>query len=546
MSELAMSGVAIRFGATTILENVTVTVDRGSRWGIVGRNGSGKTSLFRLITGEGEPATGTVTRLSSLRVTRLDQHRDFGDDQTVWQVAAGAFAELLALEISLAEQATNIGELGDRATAAVLARYSADLERFQREGGYQVAARIDAILHGLGFDPEESRTTPVRVLSGGERGRLGLARELASPGDLLLLDEPTNHLDLDTTDWLVQYLAGLSTTALIISHDRSFLDRVADHILHLERGTAFSYAGNYSAFAAQRAERRRAERRAFEKQSAVIAREEDYIRRNIAGQNSRQASGRRRRLERLPRLSPPPEDADAMALRFTPRERGGEQVIVLDHVSVAAGGRELVRDFTATVRRGDVIGLVGPNGAGKSTLLRSLVGERPPAAGAIRLGAGVTLGYYSQDLSLVPRDRTIYDLISDLRPTWTRGQIQHHLGRFGFSGDAVRRNTSTLSGGELARVALAMLMLSDANLLVFDEPTNHLDVESIEALEDAFEIYDGTAILVSHDRALLRSLATRVWILHDGRITDFEGTFTEWETLSAERARAAQVRAAED
>ncbi|MEO7476758.1 MAG: ABC-F family ATP-binding cassette domain-containing protein, partial [Gemmatimonadales bacterium] len=464
---------------------------------------------------------------------------------TVWEAAAGAFGELLALERSLAEQGTALSEAGDRCTPQMLARYDRDLERFDREGGYTLAARIDAVLDGLGFNPDEARARPLAELSGGERGRLGLAQQLVAPADLLLLDEPTNHLDLETSRWLEVYLRGLDATVLLISHDRAFLQAVVDHVLHLESGTAVAYTGDYESFLHQRAERRLAQQRAFSKQARNLAAEEDFIRRNIAGTNSAQAKGRRRRLERVDRLSPPPGEDGAMALRLTADERGGDQVLVAEDVAVGVPGRTLLSEFDTRLMRGEVVGLVGPNGAGKSTLLRAIMRERPVEGGELRIPDSVHIAYYRQDLAQVPADETLYDIIAHLRPHWGRGPIQGHLGRFGFSGDSVQRRAATLSGGERARVALAMMMLSGANLLIFDEPTNHLDVESIEALEDAILDYDGTVLVVSHDRALLRALTTRVWILHDGRITEFPGTFEEWETASRERAHAAAVEAAE-
>ncbi len=546
MTQLAVSGAAIDFGATRVLGDVTFTVTRGEKWGIIGRNGSGKTSLFRLLTGDLDPAEGSVARGGALRFSLLEQHRTFAGATTVWEAAAGAFADLLALERSLAEQGTALAEAGDRCTPQMLARYDRDLERFQREDGYSVAARIDAVLHGLGFDPDQARTQALDGLSGGERGRLGLARQLVTPADVLLLDEPTNHLDLETSRWLEDYLRGVDETVLLVSHDRAFLQAVVDHVLHLEAGRAVAYTGDYETFLRQRAERRLAQQRAHSKQARVIAAEEDYIRRNIAGQNSAQAKGRRRRLERVSRLSPPPGEEGAMALRLSADERGGDQVLAADAVRVAIGDRLLLADFSATIRRGETVGLVGPNGAGKSTLLRAIVGERPLEGGEARIPDSVRIAYYRQDLAQVPSDGTLYEIIADLRPSWGRGPIQGHLGRFGFSGDAVLRRAGSLSGGEMARVALAMMMLSGANFLIFDEPTNHLDVESIEALEDAIEAYDGTVLLVSHDRALLRALTTRTWVLHHTHITDYPGGFEEWEAASVERAHAAAVAAAEE
>ena len=546
MTQLSLSGVAVEFGATRLFEDITFTVAQGEKWGVIGRNGSGKTTLFRLLTGEAEPSRGSVARAGGIRFSVMEQHREFAGAHTVWEAAAGPFAELLELERSLAAQGSALAEAGDRCTPEMLARYDRDLERFERDGGYTLAPRIDAVLHGLGFDPDRARTQSLAGLSGGERGRVGLAQQLVEPADVLLLDEPTNHLDLETTRWLEEYLAGLDATVLLISHDRTFLQAVVDHVLHLQGGTASAYTGDFEAFIQQRDERRLAHQRAYTKQSRVIASEEDFIRRNIAGQKSAQAKGRRRRLARVSRLSAPEGEAGTMALRLEADSRGGDQVVVADRVGVAIEDRVLLERFSATVRRGEVIGLIGPNGAGKTTLIRAIVGERPPDQGEVRIPESVRLAHYRQDLAQVPADRSLYEVINDLRPAWGRGAIQGHLGRFGFSGDSVLRNAGTLSGGERARVALAMMMLSGANLLLFDEPTNHLDVESIEALEDAVGTYNGTVILISHDRALLRTLTTRVWVLHERRITDFPGGFEEWETVSAERAHAASVAASEE
>ena len=546
MTQIAVSGAMVQFGATTLFRDLTFTAARGDRWGIIGRNGTGKTTLFRLITGEQEPTAGTIARQPGLRVSLLEQHRDFGNAATVWEAAAGQFADLLALEQSLADQAVKIGELGEASTPAMLARYDRDLEKFDREGGYTFAPRVDAVLHGLGFDPVEARTRPLTQLSGGERGRLGVARQLVSPADVLLLDEPTNHLDLDTTQWLEGYLQSTDKTILLISHDRAFLANVVDHVLHFEGDTAFAYTGGYEAFVQQREERRLTQQRAFDKQQKFIAGQEDYVRRNLAGQNSRQAKGRRKLLSRLPRLGSPIAGEGTMALRLEISERGGDQVVVAEHVQIGIGGRVLIEDFTTALKRGQTVGLIGPNGAGKSTLIRTLLGEHDIMGGDLRLGGSIKAAYYRQDLSQVPMDKSMYDVIADLRPLWERRQVQSHLARFGFSGDEVQRSASSLSGGERARVALAMIVLSRANLLILDEPTNHLDVESIEALEDALQEYDGTILLVSHDRELLRVLVDRVWVLHERRITDFAGSFGEWEVASSERAHAAAVNAAEE
>jgi len=546
LTQIAVSNAGVEFGATRIFQGITFTIGEGERWAILGRNGSGKTTLFRLITGSQQPTEGAITRAPGLRLALLEQHRDFGGAETVWEAGAGEFADLLALERSLANQANVLAGVGEAATPQMLARYDRDLERFDREGGYTFAPRVDAVLQGLGFDAEKARTQPLEQLSGGERGRLGLARQLVSAADVLLLDEPTNHLDLETTRWLEDYLRNTQKTVLLISHDRAFLANVVDHVLHLEGGSAVAYSAGYESFVLQRAERRLSQERASEKQRKVIAEEEDYIRRNIAGQNSKQAKGRRKRLSRLPRISgPTSEEGSSMGLRLDLSERGGDQVAIARDVTLAVEGRTLIKGFTATIQRGEVVGFVGPNGSGKSTFLRALVGDREPAAGELRIGGSVRPSYYRQDMAQVPVDRALYDIISELRPRWERRQVQGHLARFGFSGDEAQRRAETLSGGERARVALAMMVLTRANFLVLDEPTNHLDIESVEALEDALEEYEGTILLVSHDRAMLEALTTRVWILHDQRVTDFPGSFAEWEEQSREREHAAAVASAE-
>ena len=390
LTQISVSNAGVEFGAARIFQGITFTVGKGDRWGILGRNGSGKTTLLRLITGTHQPTEGSVTIQPGLRFALLEQHRDFGGAMTVWEAGAGEFADLLALEKSLAEQGNVLAQVGESATPQMLARYDRDLERFDREGGYTFAPRVDAVLQGLGFDAEKARTQPLEQLSGGERGRLGLARQLVSAADVLLLDEPTNHLDLETTRWLEEYLRTTDKTVLLISHDRAFLANVVDHVLHLEGGSAVVYSGSYESFVAQRQERRLSQQRAYDKQRKVIADEEDYIRRNIAGQNTKQAKGRRKRLARTPRLSgPTAEEGNVLGLRLDSSERGGDQVAVARAVTVEVEGRTLISNFTATIQRGDVVGFVGPNGSGKSTFLRALMGERNISSGELRVGGSV-------------------------------------------------------------------------------------------------------------------------------------------------------------
>ncbi|MCC6929421.1 MAG: ABC-F family ATP-binding cassette domain-containing protein [Gemmatimonadaceae bacterium] len=536
MTLLSLANVGLSFGATELFKDVAFTVADGERWGIIGRNGAGKSSIFKLITGELKPTVGSVARKPGLRHALLDQHRAFEGATTVWEAGAAAWREVIALEQRLAEMAMEMGELGDKVTDDFLARFGHEQERFGDLGGYIYHARVDAVLQGLGFDAEESKTRPVSTLSGGERGRVGLAAQLIAPADLLLLDEPTNHLDLDTTTWLQEWLHEANETVIVVSHDRAFMDAICTHILHVEGKTSEWYRGNYSQFVPQRAERRLTRERELERQRAYVKKEEEYIRRNIAGVNSFQAKGKRKRLERLPRLAPPPGDPAAMSLQFEVADRGGDQVIAVKELRVEVPGRVLVDDFTAVLRRNDFVALVGPNGAGKSSFISTIIGDRTPAAGEARIGGSITPSWFRQDLGDLPLDKSLADAILDHRPLWNRGQVQNCLGAFGFSGDEVFREIRTLSGGERARMALALMTLSHANLLILDEPTNHLDVENIEALEDALEDYEGSVLLVSHDRAFLREVATRVWAFDGTHLVDFDGPFVEWEEDRKRRA----------
>jgi ATP-binding cassette, subfamily F, member 3 len=539
---LSCSNIGISFGATELLKNITFTVAEGERWGIIGRNGAGKTSIFSVITGDRQPTVGAVARKPGLRHALLDQHRAFEGATTVWQAGAAAWREVIALEQRIADQAMALGELGDKVTDELLEQFGRDQERFADLGGYVYHARVDAVLQGLGFDAEESKTRLVSTLSGGERGRVGLAAQLIAPADLLLLDEPTNHLDLDTTTWLQEWLKDADETVLVVSHDRAFLDAVCTNILHVEAKSSESYKGNYSQFVPQRAERRLTRERELEKQRAYVKKEEEYIRRNLAGVNSFQAKGKRKRLERLPRLAPPPGDPAAMSLEFKVAERGGDQVVAIKNLRVEVPGRVLVDDFTAVLRRNDFVALVGPNGAGKSSFIATMLGDREPAIGESKVGSSITPAYFRQDLSDLPLKLSMYDAIQAQRPLWSRGSVQNHLGAFGFSGEEVFRDIHTLSGGERARMALAIMTLTGANLLVLDEPTNHLDVENIEVLEDALDEYEGTVLLVSHDRAFLRQVATRVWWFDGTRLVDFDGPFVEWEADQARRRSACRFR----
>ncbi|HEX6748685.1 MAG TPA: ABC-F family ATP-binding cassette domain-containing protein [Longimicrobium sp.] len=543
MTLVRLQDAGKQYGDRWIIRHVDFFVTKGDRWGIVGRNGIGKTTLLKLITGEDEPTEGEVWRHPGLRFTHMRQERGETSGETIAQAALAPFADLVAMEERLHREAAQLehtdhdGDEGRR----LLASYDRHVEEFRRRGGYAMHARAEATLEGLGF-PSDTWQKPLRALSGGELGRLRLVQTLLAEPDVLLLDEPTNHLDLRSTEWLEEYLESYPGTVMVVSHDRVFLERLCDHVLHLEEGTAFAYAGDFESFLEQREARRELQRRQYEQQQAHIARTEDFIRRNLAGQKTKQAKSRRTLLSRMERVSAVGEDGRAMALRFGTASRSGGTVMRIDGVSCAFGERRLFAPFGAEVSRGERIAVIGPNGCGKSTLMRTLAGEQAPCSGSVIPGTGVVRAYYRQDFAHLDAAKTVWQEVSD-GARGTMPELRSHLGRFLFSGDDIQARVGDLSGGEQARVALAKITLQRANLLLLDEPTNHLDLESREVLEEAIQGYDGTVILISHDRAFLSGTATRVWSWNDGRFEDYPGGFDDWQEWAARRASDAAASA---
>jgi ATP-binding cassette subfamily F protein 3 len=536
MTMVRLAGAGKQFGDRWVLRDVSFAAGAGERWGIVGRNGVGKTTLFRMVTGEEEPTEGSVWRHPGLRFTLLRQNRGEESTDTVAQAALEPFADLLEMERRIEREAHELAVVDPASPEGqrLAASYDCHLEEFRRRGGYEVHARAEATLEGLGF-PRETWEKEVRMLSGGELGRLRLVQTLLAQPDVLLLDEPTNHLDLRSTEWLEDYLKGYPGTVLAVSHDRVFLERLADHVLHLEEGTAFAYTGGFDSFLVQREERRALQQKQFEKQQAYIARTEEFIRRNLAGQKTKQAKSRRTLLSRMDRVSAVSSEERAMALRFGDASRSGGTVLRLDGVGGGYGGRVLFAPFSAEVARTERVAIVGPNGCGKSTLMKALAGEAAPRTGSVTLGTGVRPAYYRQDFTHLDGGRSIREEVAEASPRISMPDLRNHLARFLFTGDDIEAKVGGLSGGEQARVALAKITLLRANLLLLDEPTNHLDLESREALEESLEGFDGTIVLISHDRAFLSATATRVWAFEDGRYVDFPGGFDEWSEWSAAR-----------
>ena len=527
------------YGANEVIRGASWRIEPGDRIGLVGLNGCGKTTLFRLILGDLLPDRGKIHRQRDLRIGYLPQDPVLHGEATVLKTALEGFQGLLDLGRRLTdlEHQISAGQDGE----AVLNQYGRLREQYERGGGYALDARAKAVLFGLGFS-EGDLDQPANILSGGQKNRLALAKLLAGQPDLLLLDEPTNHLDLDAIEWLEGFLAGCGSTCVVVSHDRYFLDRTVTQIAELDWGLVEAYSGNYTAYVGQRQTRRDRQRKLYEAQQDHIARTEDYVRRNIAGQKTKQAQSRRRSLAKLERIDRP-TDARAMSVRFAASRRGGDRVLQIEGVSKGYDDRLLFGDLSLILWREDRLGIVGPNGSGKTTLLKVATKQIPGDTGVVSFGAGVQVGYYEQTREDLNPNATVLEEIWTVTPQVPSEEIRTFLGAFLFSGDDVEQRIESLSGGEQSRVALAKLMRRKVNLLVLDEPTNHLDIPSRMVLEAALERYDGTLITVSHDRYFLDRIVNRLIVLGEGHWRLVEGNY---ETYLRQQAASEDDGPAED
>jgi ATP-binding cassette subfamily F protein 3 len=543
-----LSDVYKSYSAQDVLRGASLQVNAGEHVGLVGRNGAGKTTIFRLVSGGETPDRGDVVRARGLRLGLLEQHIHFDSGSTIHESALAAFGHLQQIEHELHELEHRMADATDD-LERVLERYSELQTAFEREGGFEYAARAEAVLQGLGFT-RETWTMETVKLSGGQQNRLGLARLLLAEPDVLLLDEPTNHLDVAAVEWLEEFLSTYPSAYVIISHDRYFLDRTSKRIIEVEAGRASSYTGNYSAYLVEREVRREAQQRAYENQQHLIAKTEEFIRRNLAGQKTKQAKSRRKMLEKLERIDAVRPDQSSGDFRLKAVERAGNQVLTVEDASVGYPGKVLATDITFTLRRGEALGIIGPNGSGKTTFVKTVLGKLPALAGEVRWGTKVEVGYYAQQLDdLDDRNEIIMELRRVAPSTATAGELRSFLAKFLFTGDDVYKHVRDLSGGEKGRLALAKLIYSRANVLVLDEPTNHLDIPSREALEEALDAYQGTIITISHDRYFLDRVATQILALDGGGSAEhYDGDYTEYHDWKAAKRAAlneAQKRAAD-
>jgi ATP-binding cassette, subfamily F, member 3 len=543
MPLISATNLAKSFGPEDIFSGISLSIPHRARIGMVGPNGVGKTTLLRILAGLDEPSAGEVQQARGLKTGTCPRKQPWKQPT---RFGMSAWQSLETCSCCKKNYPNWKAQMADQGQApSVLDAYGRMQADFEHQGGYTFETRIKQTLTGLGFSQDDLHR-PIDQLSGGQRTRAYLARLLLTAPDLLLLDEPTNHLDIAAIEWLESYLKDWDGAVLIVSHDRYFLDEVVNTVWEMTPALEI-YHGNYTAFMQQREERYQRRLEEYEAQQAFFVKEEDYIRRNIAGQNTRQAQGRRKRLERMiaeARLTPPPGQR-RLHLRLEPVNRSGDLVLRTFDLSIGYEdeGRPLFYVPDLVLQRGECAAILGPNGAGKTTFLKTILEQIPPYSGETLLGASLQIGYFAQAHEGLNPEHTLMQEIDAVAPNMLPGEIREYLAKFLFTGDDVFKRVGMLSGGERGRLALARLALQGANLLLLDEPTNHLDLPSQEVLQAILSNFNGTILLVSHDRYLIDALATQIWevIPNQASLRVFSGTYSEYKI-----ARQADGRAPEE
>ncbi len=527
MAIVTVSGLSMEFGEQKLFDNMTFEIQSGDRVGLIGVNGCGKTTLFKLLTGELEPTAGEIILNKNTRIGYMEQHVCRSLDRSAYDEVLTVFSGLIDAETELELLNEKIAmSMGD--IHSMVERQAFLNDELTRRGGLTYRSRARSALLGLGFD-DTQMNLPIRSLSGGQRAKLQLAKLLLCDADLLLLDEPTNHLDTQSVEWLEEYLTESRCAFIVISHDRYFLDKVTERTFELENKKMTTYKGSYSAYLPQRNERRLAAKRVYDNTVREINRLEGIIeqqKRWNREKNIKTAESKQKIVDKLEKtLEKPENEPDAMIFRLDINRQSGDDVLEVKDVSLSFDGKPLFRNVEFEIHRGEKIFLLGPNGCGKTSLIRTLLGQYQAQSGRIRYGVEVKKGYYDQIQSGMDSSKTVFEEIADSFPSMTNTEIRSTLAKLLFKNDDVFKPLSSLSGGERAKVLLTELMLSRANFLLLDEPTNHLDINSCEALQDALSGYEGTLLAVSHDRYLINSLADKIFYLTPEGIKVFEGNY---------------------
>lgn len=533
----SVSNISKSYPSITVLDDVSLAIKKGEKIGLVGANGTGKTTLLEIINGIIEADSGTIDKVKNLRIGYIPQlplvtfkSQNYTNTVLLDFIKAG-HAEILSLEreITKLEQRMSSGQVSQTEKD----RYSKALESFENSGGYGIKAKSEKIAAGVGL-AKELLDTPVKKLSDGQKNRAAIARLLIAEVELMLLDEPTNHLDIEGIEFLEDYLNACPEAAIIVSHDRRFLDRTTEKIWEIHPPKVKVYSGNYSAYLKIKRKHDEQALKAYIRQQEFIARTESFIRKYIAGQRTKQAKSRRKMLEKMERLEKPTGAEKRIGLKFSDISRADRIICRFDEVDFGYEHTPLLRKLNFTIERGDKMGLLGKNGSGKTTILELIVGNLKPDNGYLLRGKKIDVGYFRQSgLQFDPDDRVI-DVIKRVLPDYSEGSLRDFLARFLFMGEDVFRAVKTFSGGQLSRLTLATLMATKPNFLILDEPTNHLDIPSREALESALEDYIGTLLVVSHDRFFLDTVIDKTLLLENGSITTYPGNYSYLESKKQE------------
>ena len=529
MIVLNCNNIDFAYGTETIIKNISFSLQENDKVGLVGVNGAGKSTLFKIITGELSQENGEVFVSKGLVLGYLKQNAALNSDNTLWDELLEVFSDLIVMENSIRKTEKEISTTTDQEKlASLMKEYSRLTERFSYLGGYEYNSRIRGVLRGLGFDDSEFNNK-INILSGGQKTRLALAKVLLEEPDILMLDEPTNHLDIAAVEWLEEYLKNYKKCLLIISHDRYFLDSVTNRTIEIEHGTSSTYNCNYSAFVKQKAVNREIQEKHYQLQQKEIARQEAYIeqqRRWNREKNIIAAESRQKALDRMEKIEKPSAEPHKIRMTFNQTILSGNEVLEVDNVSKAFDDKELFRNVSFKVRRAERVFLLGPNGCGKSTLLKILAGKLNANSGKFNYGAKVSLGYYDQEMADLNEENTILDEVWSVNQKLIQTEVRSALASFLFTAEDVFKKISVLSGGEKSRVSMLKLIFSDANFIILDEPTNHLDINSREILEAALQDYEGTMLIVSHDRYFIDKLATRIIDIGTNPVIDCLGNYT--------------------
>ncbi|MRI84549.1 ABC-F type ribosomal protection protein [Aerococcaceae bacterium WS4759] len=543
---LQANQVSRRFADATLFEDVSFSIQTNDRIALVGRNGTGKSTLIKQIMGEEPLSDGMISRAKGLKVGYLEQHVAIDSDRTIWNEMLNVFQDTLYLRDQAQQAAEQLALEADntdsKAYEQALERYDQLQERLKDKNAYAIESEIRTVLHGFRFY-EEDYDRPVQSLSGGQKTRLALAQILLMDYDLLILDEPTNHLDMETLAWLENYLLGYQGALLIVSHDRYFLDKVAKQVIELRHNTLHIYKGNYSYYLKEKELRLEQEFKLYARQQDEIAKLEDYVRRNLArASTTKMAQSRRRKLEKIDRLEKPKQDARAPRIQFSARKDSGDRVLEASNLAIGYPDLDeaIARNINMDLRRQEAIAIVGPNGIGKTTYLKTLLGRLEPKAGHVSIGTGVEIGYYEQNVNSLNPNQTVLETLWSAHDSTDEWVVRSILGSFLFSGETVEKKVSMLSGGEKARLSLALLATEHDNTLLLDEPTNHLDIDSKEVLEEALIEYDGTLLFVSHDRYFINRIATQVLEISPDGATLYLG---DYDYYLAKKAELEQIEA---